>query len=160
MKSRLAAFLLLFASTLPLIAQDPASDSEAPASFATAFLLAPVVLKAAAPFGMAVNSIAGGLSLAPAGALIGVWTVPNSLLLVAVAKNDAGSIRLWRTVNFVVDASVFAVTFGLGVYTLAQPSSGGENWNDLIGALGIAISVPFGLSAGIDLIPFPAEKRR
>jgi hypothetical protein len=148
------ALLALLAFALPAAAEDsPALDQ-----VGTILLSAPVLFKTAAPVGLAVGSLMGDGNYEPAAVLAAIWSVPNAFLLYNIAKGDAKGIRVWRTVNLIVDAATCAALVGLGAWTLAQPSQGGENWGSLVGALAIVVSLPFGVSAGIDAVPFPAER--
>ena len=148
------ALIALLALALPAAAEDnPAMDQ-----VGTILLGAPALFKTVVPVGLAVGSLIGDGNYEPAAVLAVIWSVPNAFLLYNVAKGDAKGIRAWRTVNLVVDAATCAALFGLGAWTLAQPSQGGENWGSLVGALSIVVSLPFGVSAGIDAVPFPAER--
>jgi len=161
LKKYLLVLVLVQALLAPLAAEDPPvtgpSNNE---GLVTGLLVVPVATKIVLPLAVSGLSLSQGIAYGPSDLLVALWTVPNAFLLGAVAKGDAEGIRLWRTVNLVVDATFFAAALGLGAYTLTQPSSSGDGWNDWIGMFAFAISVPFGLSAGLDLIPFPAEKRR
>lgn len=147
---------------LPLLALGPGSGlvaDDARADGRTAFLAGYYAVKAAAPLGLVLNAAASDGNFAPGGALAAAWTLPSSMVLASLAREDASSLRFWRGLGFGVDGLAFLGLAGLGIYTLLQPSSGGENWGGLIGALSLAFSLPFGGAAALDLIPFPLEGR-
>ena len=147
--------VLVLVSSLPAVAEPMTSSDQ----IGTILLSLPVAAKAVAPLYFVASGLATDGNLTPGGLLVAAWTVPNAFLLYNIAKGDAKGIRIWRTVNMAVDGAVFVTMLGLGITLIKQPASG-ENWNDVLGAIGIAISIPFGVSAGIDIIPFPVERRR
>lgn len=101
-------------------------------------------------------------ALLTAGLVTTLYGVPSAFLLVNAATNNPSGVKLWRAISFGTDLGLTLGVFGLGSYTLindiANPP-GGEDWAGVIGALLIALSIPMGLEALVDTVPFPMEAR-
>ncbi len=118
-------------------------------------LLVPSALKAAAPFALIPEALSDSEVFWNVGAGIALWTVPNLALGINVARGDAEGARFWRRVNLGIDGAAFVASLGIGAWLLLKDDTG---WDDMVGAVYLAMSVPIGGAFALDFIRFPMER--
>jgi hypothetical protein len=107
--------------------------------------------------GLAVVGQADGATLAAGALAAAALSVPAGFVLVSALNGDGAGTARWRKISFIVDGSLALAAAGLGIYTLVAPNSDPEGWNKLVGSLFIAVSVPLGLYAAVDAVPYSFE---
>jgi hypothetical protein len=85
---------------------------------------------------------------------LGVYTVPNSMMLLGLYQQNPDRVTLWRRTAAVAQTGMAAVAAGTGVYALAAD----DGWGDLVGAVFLLASVPMFATAAMHYSPFSVER--
>ncbi|HOX16824.1 MAG TPA: hypothetical protein PKW82_00075 [Spirochaetales bacterium] len=149
MKSGLVALVLAFA----LMAS--ALHAQTAPTAGDWLLLVPSALKAAAPFALIPEALSDPDVYWNVGAGLALWTVPNVALGINVARGDSDGARFWRKVNLGIDGFALAASLGIGAWLVLKDDSG---WDDMVGAIYLAMSVPIGGAFALDFVRFPMER--
>lgn len=81
--------------------------------------------------------------------------IPSGLVLWSAIRKDGAGTRLWRSVAFWVDAGLAVGALGLGLYEVLAPTN--SNDQKLTGTILIVATLPLGVGAGVDLVPYSFE---
>jgi hypothetical protein len=122
-------------------------------------LSAPYALKAAAPFLLLPTALDDGDDVLLVDLLLfGALTVPNSLTLYHAWSGHAPQTAFWRKTTFVVDLAAAVGIAGYALHGLATLDNDGPGGFEGLGmSLVLLSSIPVGLVALLDLIPFSTE---
>lgn len=115
----------------------------------------PVLAKTLVPLTL-VPSMFNDADTILSGALaISVLSVPNTFLAYNILTGNPAGTSKWRKIVRFSDGAAFVALAGYSAYVLADSSAG--NFNDLVGPLMLATSIPLGISFGLDFIPYSVE---
>lgn len=134
-----------------------ASSAAYAVGFGDVLLSVPVIAKTAAPLFVIPEMFSDPGALPLGLAAIGLFSVPNAILLVNIYTDNPTGTRLWRRITTVTDGAMTLGFLGIAAYTIfADQDIGG--WGTIIGAIYIALAIPAGVAFGLDFIPYPLEK--
>ncbi len=119
------------------------------------FKTVPLVVKTALGVGFIPEAFKDSSAIAPAAVLFGLLSVPNAVLLYNVYTQNPERTRMWRRVTVVADTIVAVAALTYGVVLVSGVTGG--SWDGVIGGLAIAISIPIGGFAVLDLFPYSFE---
>ncbi len=87
---------------------------------------------------------------------IGLYSIPNTMLLWNVYTQHPRATRLWRTITLFADGAITLAFAGFGTYVMIGESRLG-GWGDVIGALYLFLAIPAGAAFALDFIPYSFE---
>ena len=92
-------------------------------------------------------------AIIPGAAGLGLFTLPNSILLYNVITENRQGTILWRKITAGVDFTAGIGFAGTGIFYLAR----NQNWDALTGMILLLESIPVLIFAGVDLFPYSFE---
>lgn len=91
------------------------------------------------------------------GASVGLHTIPNTVLLLGEASGRAKLTRTVRWINFGIDAATAAGLVGVGITYLSGGFGPAADLR-LLGGAYLALSLPAGIAAFADFLPYSIEE--
>ncbi len=99
-------------------------------------------------------------ALVMAGLEATLFVLPNSFLLYSVYTQNPELTKIARTVLKFTDGIAATLLAGYGIYLVSGLADNPSGWDQMVGVITIAYSIPIAAFFGLDFIPYSFEKKK